>query len=232
MRLCLLLLISLLACACQDDPVLDPVAPDDTAEAPPSDLAVSDLGEDSEDRPDIDGDDLISTFPELQAGQVGVLVLLDGVPSSATTVTQGGAHRSVVTNDEGRVVVTIDPTVESPTLVASHPEARQRAAKISSTPVVVTIELTRYDPTDNLDYIFQDSGVPGDRESTQFCGHCHITFNNSWFVSPHRSAASNPPLHDVYAGTSSALDSPRACRDAGGSWVLGSRPGPHQPASS
>lgn len=182
--LALLAPLALLACACASDPSPDPdaasldVAPDDSTDADAT--------------PDTTDADAASV------SAVIVTVTLDGAPVADARVTQGGASRSVLTDAAGRALVPVDPHVVGDRVFnASHPEARTGAAEWYGEDAL-TIALTRYDPRDNPDYLFQDPGEPTRRDSSGQCAHCHVTINEDWFASPHRTSASNPTVQDLY----------------------------------
>ncbi|MFK7926985.1 MAG: hypothetical protein AB8H79_02260, partial [Myxococcota bacterium] len=156
-----------------------------------------------------------------------VTVTLDGQPIPGATVIQGGRGTSYRTDAQGRVTVTVDRTVRGDiALIASHPEARIVPYFISEEPTAnITISLTRFDPQDNPEFIFQDPGEPTRRDNTRQCGHCHVTLNDDWFDSPHRTSASNPFVHDVYGGSASNLAQSDDCNESGGIWTTGPTPG-------
>lgn len=157
-------------------------------------------------------------LPTPSASSVQVTVTLDGAPVADAWVSVGGGMHTT-TDAQGLATVELNG---QDTVIASHPEARTRA--VVGPPAEVTIELHRFSRTDNLDYEFQDPGVPGDPGDTSQCGHCHGSMVIDWDASPHRSAASNPVVHGVYAGVSlhgTAGD----CAAAGGTWREGLEPG-------
>lgn len=174
------------------------------------------------------------TGPEPDAGQnVHIItVTLDGVPTAGVRVVQGGVFdRAWVTGADGKVAVEVDPDVRGDLFImASHPEARTSGVDPALDPRPLTIELVRYDPSDNEAYVFNKPGVPGDREDTSYCGHCHRTTNEQWVLSAHATAASNPTVQDLYAGVASGITSEGACTDAGGRWLEGLEPGTRNPA--
>ncbi|MFT4628761.1 MAG: hypothetical protein ACI8PZ_007457 [Myxococcota bacterium] len=151
-----------------------------------------------------------------------VMVTLDGEPVEGATVLQGGVLGRVQTDAAGMATLPVDWTVVGGDVmaIAAHPEARSMATEIRGPEV--SVALTRYTP-DNPEYRFGDPGEPTRQESTDQCMHCHLKVGGAWFESPHRTAASNPVLHDLYAGTAS-LDA-GACADAGGEWASGRLPG-------
>lgn len=155
-----------------------------------------------------------------------VYVTLDGTAAEGVMVMQGGTSTVQRTGGDGRVSLRLTRDVPGEiVIVASHPEARVgRVDAELETSSELTIALERYDPVDNLEYVFRDPGEPERRGTTNQCGHCHVTINDGWSESAHRGAASNPRVHDVYSGTASALDEAR-CEEAGGVWTAGPLPG-------
>jgi hypothetical protein len=157
-------------------------------------------------------------------GPILVEVRLDGVPTAATVYVPDDLVARP-TDPWGRLTV-----AEAPfgLVIASHPSARTEGAEVYGE--LVVIELETIDPRDNEAYTFQDPGDPDNNGSTAQCAHCHITINESWFQSPHARSASNPVVHDLYAGTASALDTEQDCLAAGGRWWTGLGPGTGAPA--
>jgi hypothetical protein len=159
---------------------------------------------------------------------VGVTVTVDGVPEAGVHVRQGGASTEVLTDADGAATVSVNFDVDAELwLIASHSESRQGVVGVPEVWLddgALTIELERFDPSDNEAYVFRDPGEPDRRESTNQCAHCHVTINEAWFETPHQKAAKNPVVHDVYAGTAAALDDTE-CVDAGGEYWLGIGPG-------
>lgn len=161
-----------------------------------------------------------------------VTVTLDGEPSPDTLLIQGGRPETTVTNEAGYAMFEIDFTVDGDIMVmASHPEARIRGFQLwpGFDDTEFTIELTRYEPTDNTDYQFLDPGEPERRDTTNQCGHCHNTLNDDWYVSIHRTATSNPTVQDLYSGVISAAATAEACALFGGVWREGLEPGTREP---
>ena len=161
-----------------------------------------------------------------------VCVTLDGELSPGTLVMQGGSPRHVRTGDDGCVRLPIDNSIPGPAVaIASHPEARIGAIELQyETPDALgegegTIALTRYGRDDNPDYEFQDPGEPRRRPNTAQCSHCHQTIGDDWFNSRHRQSASNPIVHDLYAGAAHQARSEEACSELGGRWLPGREPG-------
>ena len=165
---------------------------------------------------------------------IQVLVTLDGMPASDTRIVQGGAPHDVwsLTDTEGKATLHLDLTVIGDLMaVASHPEARQKGVRVylDSLQDEYVIALSRYNTDGNPDYEFQWPGEPGKADKTEYCGHCHNSILEQWWGSAHRSSASNPIVHDLYAGTAAAFDTEQACVDAGGAWKEGIIPGTAAP---
>jgi hypothetical protein len=182
------------------------------------DASLSDAASDTGVKPDI-----LLEVPR----QFGVRVLLDGEPTSGVLVVQGGTQLSWRTGEDGFAQVSLNTGLDGEIrVIASHPNARVRSAEIyEGIELPVTLSLTRFNPTDNEEYRFQDPGEPRRRNSTAQCGHCHITINRSWYDSPHRTAASNTKVQDIYAGVATARDTQEDCENAGGRWRQGLAPG-------
>ncbi len=163
--------------------------------------------------------------------QVDVTVTLDGAPVEGALVVQGGRSSvEVFTDASGAASVVADlAVVGDHMIVAAHPDARSAGVEIPDGGGAIAIELTRYDTSDNLDYSFQPAGSPDNRDSTLYCAHCHVTLVTDWYASPHRTAASNPVVHDLYAGAAAAWSSEGACSAAGGRWWEGVEPGTAAP---
>lgn len=158
------------------------------------------------------------------AVDVSVLVTLDGDPAPGSVVTQPGVEGEAITGDDGRVALVVDLLVSEPWVAASHADARTGGVGVDAGTTEVEIPLVRYDPADNPSYVFRDPGEPDRRETTQQCAHCHVTLNQDWYADPHRFAASNPNVTDLYAGAADAWDA-SACASAGGTWSEGPVPG-------
>ncbi|MEY3213399.1 MAG: hypothetical protein RIT28_3880, partial [Pseudomonadota bacterium] len=159
-----------------------------------------------------------------------VRVTLDGAPAAGARISQGGHAARWVTDEAGLARVTPSLDVEGEqVLMASHPEARIGGIYLpdleDTAPEELLIELTRFLTSDNIEYAFQDPGEPTRNDNTSQCAHCHITLNNAWFESAHRSSAKNPTVLDVYAGMATAFVNEAACAQAGGDWRAARTPG-------
>lgn len=175
------------------------------------------------DPPSDTGSDTLDPYPELGPGVVPVQVLLDGEPVR-TTVYLGGHHEPFLTDAAGQLELQLQRDGRE-ALTATHPDARPAVQQIYPSTASVLLELARFDRSDNEGYTFQDPGSPDDNGDTSKCAHCHTTINEAWHASVHRTSASNPVVHDVYAGTAAALSDAEACAGAGGQWWVGSQPG-------
>jgi hypothetical protein len=157
---------------------------------------------------------------------VSVTVTLDGAPVADAIVMQGGARVHVSTDADGHAAVTVDPAIAGDLVViAAHPEARTQGVEVSAAGAV-TLDLVRFLTTDNPAYSFGDPGGPADEPNTTAqCNHCHVTIHDAWYASPHRTAASNPVLQDLYAGTAAAFADAGSCTTNAGTWAPGIEPG-------
>jgi hypothetical protein len=156
-----------------------------------------------------------------------VRVTLDGKPVAGTLVMQGGASATWTTDAAGEVTVAVDYGVDGDIVVLSaHPDARVDGYEVDDETVEpLEIALVRFDPADNVAYPFQDPGEGAQADSSsEQCLHCHSVLHEGWFASPHRTAASNPALHDLYQGIALALDA-EGCAARGGAWVSAVEPG-------
>ncbi len=165
---------------------------------------------------------------------ISINVTLDGIPTQGVRVVQGGCPDDVwtLTNEKGDAELLLDLTILGDLMaVASHPEARVKAVRIyvDSVEEEYNIALTRYNTDGSPDYEFQWPGEPGKADKTEYCGHCHVSILDQWWGSAHRSSASNPIVHDLYAGTASAFGDASACVEAGGQWKQGIIPGTAEP---
>ena len=207
------------------------------AGAPPKDTAVP-SGGDADAAPDTDTDtehgetDADTNETEPTTRPVEVRVTLAGAPLAGIPVTQPGTEISGLTDESGRVTLELDLTVGAPGVAVSHPDARIEGAELylSDFEEGVDLDLTPFATGGNRLYVFQDPGTPDINDSTNYCSHCHVSINADWAGSAHRASASNPVLHDVYAGTSAAVGDASTCEARGGTWARGIGPGTAAPA--
>ena len=173
--------------------------------------------------------------PAARSSSRRVRVSLDGVFVEGATVMQGGNPREWLTDSNGFAQVELDLSIEKVgeiALIASHPEARTRMEPDPSNggpDTELQIDLKRFLLGDNEGYAFQDPGEPTRRENSSECAHCHLTITEAWFASPHRTAAKNLVVHDVYSGAAGALSTENDCVAAGGHWWTGLEPGTGAP---
>ena len=155
---------------------------------------------------------------------VPVFVTQNGAPLQGASILQGGGLVQGTTGTNGRFVALIDTTVASDVYVIAAMEGRRSVGvEIDFIPDAdVPIELSPVE-VDNVDFVFGAPGVDP-MKSTAFCSHCHFRFVEQYNASAHRDAASDPQVHDVYAGTAS-LSEQGPCEDAGGRWLDGTLPG-------
>ncbi|MEC7948771.1 MAG: hypothetical protein VX265_14485, partial [Myxococcota bacterium] len=207
--------LGLVLVSCAGAPGLDTAGPSPRA----ADAAGAPLGDDSGREP--------SEEASPTARSVEVRVTLDGAPLAGVPVTQPGSDVAAVTDAAGAATLELDLSVGTPAVAVSHPEARIGGLELYERHFEsgVDIDLARYETGDNPLYIFQDPGTPERNDNTNYCSHCHVTINADWMDSVHRTAASNPVLHDVYAGTADAYADPAVCEARGGTWATGIGPG-------
>ena len=208
-------LLSIVALGCSGPDPSDP--PEDTSAADAADTTdIADLGRD-----DTESDVRDSGDPDVELpDEVQVLVTLDGEPSPDTIVIQGGTGVHLITDEDGRVQADVDNTVLGDVVfTASHPEARVGSAPVFSGSTEIVIALTRFVNVDNPEYRFQDPGTPRLSPTTSQCGHCHITMIRDWYNSPHRLAAANRSVQDLYRGGAFEFDDQDTCDAAGGAWL-------------
>jgi hypothetical protein len=160
-----------------------------------------------------------------------VQVLLDGEPLAGATVMQGGTGVAFTTDADGRTLATVDMTIPGEiVLMAAHELARTKAQYVLfDAEGDLLLELATIVPGDNEAYVFNDPGTPDDEGTSAECGHCHAHIKHDWYGSPHRKSASNPVVHDVYAGAAAAFGDAQACASGGGQWWVGVIPGTGAP---
>lgn len=175
-----------------------------------------------------------TTIAEPTTAILRVQVTLDEAPAEGVLISQPGTTRQWTTDSAGQVEVELLLGVEGDlALAASHPDARIGGDSIYDSTLEageLSISLSRFLPTDNPAYIFQDPGTPERSDTTGQCSHCHLTMTEDWYSSAHRGSASNPQVQDLYAGVAGALDDEGACQEAGGRWWEGRQPGTNEAA--
>jgi hypothetical protein len=155
-------------------------------------------------------------------GVFKVYVTRDGQIEPDAHLVQGGSHHAWTLDEQGSTWVYIDSDVlGSITLFASHPQARTRSKTINiQQREAIIIDLKTFESPDQEGYPFSDPGEPNRRANTSQCGHCHLSINDQWFDSPHRRAAKNPIVYDLYTGRGSGHRDEASCLTAGGQWTL------------
>ncbi len=214
---CVVVLAASSAFGCGDDPP-ETLVPSDVVDVETDADVADDVTPDTEEDATDTAEDaeLDVPWPE----QVTVVVTVDGEPAQNSIVAQGGTGTHYITDENGEVVVDVDfETVGDLGFTASHPEARIGWVGLERPADRVEIALSRYDASDNDEYLFQDPGTPRNSPTTAQCGHCHITLNRDWYNSPHRTAASNRSVQDLYRGGAFAFDDSDSCENAGGTWL-------------
>ena len=168
-----------------------------------------------------DDDDAMPSAPFT----VRVEARVDGEPTAGVSVLQGGGDIQGTTEADGGYLLTMDPRVGYELWAVAALEGHRSVGVRVDQPTTDTlvIELTPIAP-DNPDYVYGPPGVGGG-ETTEDCSHCHVRFTEQFGRSAHRDAASDPQVHDVFAGTASGFAGEGSCVDAGGRWLVGTRPG-------
>ncbi len=149
--------------------------------------------------------------PPIWTGEAQARVLdPEGNPVEGAFVLLGGwtSERWVSTDAEGLATVAVDDEGTNPRyLVAAKQDWLSAGVRVpDEQPDTLEITLRPLPNQDNLDYSFQSGGVGGS-ESTDQCGHCHITIADDWSVSVHAEAAKDPEVWDLYTGRGSRLAS-------------------------
>jgi putative hemolysin len=153
-----------------------------------------------------------------------VEVRFDGSPIAGAIVMQGGALEHHLSDADGRATVRIDPAIEGDLIaLAALTDARSVGRDLNGPTDLVVLDLEPLPAVDNADYVFQDPGTPTRNDSTAYCSHCHVRQVEDWVDHPHARAASNPVVHDVYAGTADLDEA--ACAAVGGTRATTRRPG-------
>jgi hypothetical protein len=160
-----------------------------------------------------------------------LIVTLDGEPVEGAVVSQGGVQTRWLTDENGEVKVTVDPSIVGGAMMlhAAVEEARIVGVNVVEDPAPLEVELVSFDASDNLDYVFQDPGTPENRGNTSKCAHCHQTITADWAESPHRYSAQNEVVQDVYAGSAAAFADQVSCEAVGGQWWSGVDPASGDP---
>ncbi len=164
-------------------------------------------------------------------GLFEVQVLLDGVAVENAMVSQGGTSLIYNTDRNGRLTLYLDLQVAGQLIItATHPLSRTVAQEVESNrqePLI--IELSSYQASQDGNYKIADPGEPSHRNSTAQCGHCHLSNNDAWFNSPHRSSAKNEVVYDLLMGRGHGWQTQEECQKAGGKWQRYASPGQDEP---
>ena len=159
------------------------------------------------------------------AWTVEVHVTVDGAAEVGVSVMQAGTESVVLTNAEGVATLTLDRSVPGDLWVVAAATGAWNGGVEVEGPGRIEVELARFDPTDNPEYVFADPGAKADADtSSRECGHCHLTLHRGWSASPHRIAASDTEVHAVYQGVDLAADI-AACAERAGTWGGATIPG-------
>ncbi|MFT7622995.1 MAG: FtsP/CotA-like multicopper oxidase with cupredoxin domain, partial [Myxococcota bacterium] len=240
MRIGTLVLAALLTVACSDtsdDPgpesLPDILSPGDSSavDVPDTDVPIQDVSDAADATDEGEPPDAPLPVPEVIDNHVTIVVVatLDGEPIAGALALQAGAEEAAVKTDStGRATVVVDLNVPGNALVAvSHPAARIGLAPIylGTLEAEYPVALKRFSTKDNQNYPYAPAGSPGKANSTEFCGHCHVTILADWWDSSHRQSASNPLVHDLYSGAAAAFNSEVVCTEQGGAWLPGLIPG-------
>jgi hypothetical protein len=174
-----------------------------------------------------------SATPARWAGEASVRVVdLTGAPIEGAQVMVGGDPPDTwqSTDSQGAATVTVrDDGISDRFLLAGKEGWTSAGTDIDEEEPpegVVEIVLKPLPTLDNPAYHFQPGGTSAS-ETTEFCGHCHLTIADSWSVSRHNGAARNTRTWDVYTGAAAAGGGATgdACDDLGGWITEGQEPG-------
>lgn len=160
-------------------------------------------------------------------GEFWVKVTLDDQPLADALITQGGSARTWRTDSQGLAYVRLDQhALDALVIFGSSEQARTRSIKLEAQQrEPIEIKLNSAIPGDQPAYDFSDPGEPNRRPSTAECGHCHLSNNDHWYASPHRSSAKNPTVYDLYMGRASGLTTEEECHARDGHWALAQQEG-------
>ncbi|MEC8380666.1 MAG: hypothetical protein VXZ96_10120 [Myxococcota bacterium] len=167
-----------------------------------------------------------SIEPELDTSRFHALelsVTRAGVPQNKARITQPGTNRHWQTDENGHVAVLLDKHVHGRVALAAMVQDAHIGGleyyDAGDLPLEASIDLRPMPEEDHDFYTFQDPGSPTNRETTAQCAHCHVSLNEQWTNSVHKSSASNPKLYDLYLGTSAHGEA--QCETQGGTWESG-----------
>lgn len=170
-------------------------------------------------------DSVIATTPAASAKLQRVRVTVDGVVAFGAPVTQGGADGFVTADQRGEATLQLDPSIAGdPWIIASFPSGRARAV-MADPSKTVEIDLKPFSNVDDPTYRFDSPGRAGGPNTAAECAHCHGSIAKGFEASAHSTSASNPRVHDLYAGTAAARTTDEDCARVGGVIRNGRTPG-------
>ncbi len=158
----------------------------------------------------------------------GTVVDENGTPVEGASVLQGGFRDTIIaTAADGTFTIDVSYGGQgTPGVVAFKTGYRTGGVEFLQVPDAPAVIMIRsVADGDNPSYAYQDPGTGVDDPTTAKCGHCHASFARDFQLSKHREAASDPHVHDLYAGVASAITNLAACTAAGGAWLTGLDPG-------
>ncbi len=156
----------------------------------------------------------------------GVVLDDDGSPIEGANVLIGGQPDTLVLTDaDGKFSLWYSNINKgTPAVVASKLGFRTKGYEFFKPDTPVTFTLREVKAPDNPDYTFQNPGT-GDDQREENCSHCHTDFVKDFWTSKHSESASNPLLHDLYAGVTRLANNQSDCEEFGGTWKVGVEPG-------
>ncbi len=156
----------------------------------------------------------------------GQIVDDNGSPIEGANVLVGGRPETLVFTDENGNFSLWYTNIHkgTPAIVASKFGYRTRGYEFFKPDAPISISLREITGEDNTEYTFQE---PGDGSDTreENCSHCHTDFAIDFWSSKHSESASNPLLHDLYAGVTRQASTEQTCMELGGTWRVGIEPG-------
>ncbi|MEC7986611.1 MAG: carboxypeptidase-like regulatory domain-containing protein, partial [Myxococcota bacterium] len=166
------------------------------------------------------------TAPPSAFEVTGTVIDDNGSPVSEAMVLVGGRDETMVLTDEQGYFSLwyTDIGLGEPAIVASKAGYRAQGFEFFKPDTPITIKMREVKAPDNPEYTFEDPG-DGFNEMEQNCSHCHTDFVADFLDSKHAGAASNPLLHDLYAGITRIYNNESDCVEAGGRWAMGLEPG-------
>lgn len=155
----------------------------------------------------------------------------DGTPIPDAIISQIGTERQWRTGEDGEVSIRLTRYVNGSFAVAAASSEYlikgDEWTRWERVPETLTIEIPPI-PDDHDSYAFQDPGSPTHNDTTGQCAHCHLTINEQWFESPHRTSVSNVSVQDLYSGSALNITDSNTCFEAGGTWKAGLDPQTHE----